>query len=300
MIRTEGLEKKFRAVEALNGLDLNVPEGSVFALIGPNGAGKTTAIKIILNLMQPSAGRAEILGRDSRKLGRRELVQIGYVSENRRLPEWMKTGAFFEYSKGFYPGWRDEDLSELVRLYEIPLGQKLGHLSRGMKVKAAMAAALAYRPRLLVLDEPFSGMDVLVREQVIESIVERSGESTVLLASHDLSEIESFATHVAYIAKGRIAFTEEAGTLAERFREVEVVLESPAELPQGLPASWLNPERSGAVVRFTDSRYDAERTTAEVRRALPGVREVSARAIPLRSIFIALAKSGKGDQARCN
>src|SRR5438094_5454673 len=106
-----------------------------------------------------------------------------------------------------------------------------------MKVKAALAPSLAYRPRLIVLDEPFSGLDVLVREQLIESIVERTPEATVFLASHDLAEIESFATHIAYLNEGRLQFVEEMTALADRFREVEVTSDAP---PSDVPSSWLN------------------------------------------------------------
>jgi len=274
ILRTQGLTKKFG-----------------------NGAGKTTAIKILMNLIRPTAGRAEILDVDSRALGPRELAQIGYVSENRRLPEWMRAGYFFQYCKKFYPGWRDEDLNELVRAYGLPLDRPLKTLSRGVRVQAALAAALAYRPRLLILDEPFGGLDldVLVRERLIESVLERSGETTVFLASHDLTEIESFATHVAYLNQARLEFVEEMGALSDRFREVEVVLEDePAELPRDLPAAWLNPQLSGAVVRFMDSRFDARGADSEIRRRFAGIRDVSVRAVPLRSIFVALAKSARG------
>ena len=293
MLRTEGIEKRYGGVEALAGLTLDVPAGSVFALIGPNGAGKTTAIKVLMNLLQATAGRAEILGVDSRKLGPEQLAQIGYVSENRRLPDWMRAGYFFSYCKEFYPGWRDEDLAGLIRLYELPLDRPLKAMSRGMRVKAAMAAALSFRPRLLILDEPFGGPDVLVREQVIESILERVPESTVFLASHDLAEIESFATHVAYLNEGRLQFVEEMGALSGRFREIEVVLENPGELPADLPPDWLNPERTPLVVRFIHSRYEPERSEAEIQRVLPDIREIAVRSLSLRAIFVALAKSAK-------
>ncbi len=294
ILRTEGLTKRFGRVHALTDLTLEAPAGSVFALVGPNGACKTTAIKVLMNLIRPTSGRAEILDVDSRNLGPRELAQIGYVSENRRLPEWMRADYFFSYCKGFYPGWRDEDLNELVRAYELPLDRRLKHMSRGMRMKAALAAALAYRPRLLILDEPFGGLDVLVREQLIESIVERSGETTVFLASHDLAEIESFATHVAYLNQSRLEFVEEMSALSDRFREVEVVLDGPAELPRDLPAAWLNPQVSGAVARFTDSKFDSRNTDSEVRLRFAGIRDVSVRAVPLRGIFVALAKSARG------
>ena len=246
-----------------------------------------------MNILQPSAGRVEILGVDSRRLGAGQLAQIGYVSENQLLPEWMKTGYFFDYTKPFYPTWSDADLAALVRAYDLPLDRPLKALSRGMKVKAALAASLAYRPRLIVLDEPFSGLDVLVREQLIESILERTPETTVLISSHDLSEIESFASHVGYLNDGRLEFVEEMGALTGRFREIEITLEAAADLPRELPPDWLNPEQSGVAVRFTDAHYDAVRSREEIRRRFGPVREIEARQIPFRAIFLALAKSAR-------
>ena len=291
MIRTENLTKRYGRQEALNGVTLEVPPASVFALVGPNGAGKSTAIKIVMNLVRPSAGRVEILGVDSRRLGAEQLAEIGYVSENQKLPEWMRLGYFLDYSKALYPSWDDALAAELVRELELPLGRRLSALSRGMKVKAALAVSLAYRPRLIVLDEPFSGLDVLVREQLIESIVDRTPEATVFLASHDLAEIESFATHVGYLNAGRLEFVEEMAAIYARFREIEVTLDAPSELPAGLPATWLNPEQAGVVVRFTDTNYEARRLHDEVARRFAGICEISARELSFRAIFLALARS---------
>ena len=295
-LRAEQLTKTFPGVEALRSLTLEVPEGAVFALVGANGAGKTTAIKTLMNLHRPTSGRAEVLGVDSRSLGADQLAQIGYVSENQKLPGWMTAGYFLSYCKEFYPTWSDEDLAELVRLYELPLGRKLNSLSRGMRVKAALASSLAYRPRLIVLDEPFSGLDVLVREQLIESILDRTPEATLFLASHDLAEIESFASHIAWLNDGRLEFVEEMATLSDRFREIEVTLAEPSALPPDLPATWLNPEQSGVVIRFTDSRFDPQRSHAEIQQRFPGTREVTARVLPLRAIVVALARSAKANQ----
>ncbi len=297
MIRTENLAKRYRHTEALRDLTVDVPPGSVFALVGPNGAGKSTAIKIVMNLIQPSAGRAEVLGVDSTRLGAAQLSQIGYVSENQKLPEWMRAGYFLEYCRAFYPSWDNALAAELVRQFELPLDRRLRALSRGMKVKAALAASLAYRPRLIVLDEPFGGLDVLVREQLIESLVDCTPEATILLASHDLAEIESFATHIAYLNEGRLEFVEEMGTLSARFREVEVTLSAPSGLPAGLPATWLNAEQAGVVVRFTDTRYEPARSQEEVSRRFTGVRDIQAREMSFRAIFLALAKSRRAQCA---
>ena len=291
MIRFENLSKRYRRTEALHGVTLEVPKGSVFALVGPNGAGKSTVIKVAMNLTQPSDGQAEVLGVDSRRLGPAQLAQIGYVSENQKLPEWMRVDSFLEYCRAFYPEWDSALAADLVRQYGLPPGRKLSHLSRGMKVKAALAASLAYRPRLIILDEPFGGLDVLVREQLIESLVDCTPEATILVASHDLAEIESFATHVAYLNEGRLEFVEEMGALSTRFREIEVTLEAPAGLPAGLPARWLNPEQTGVVVRFTDTGFDSGQSRDEVRRRFTGVRDVQVREMSFRAIFLALARS---------
>ena len=180
-LRTERLTKTFRRVEAVRDLTLEVPEGAVYAFVGPNGAGKTTTIKTLLNIYPPLPGRAEVLGVDSRALAAAEFARIGYVSENQQLPGWMTVSYFLSYCKAFYPAWSEDDLRGLVKLYELPLDRKLRHLSRGMRVKAALASSLAYLPSLIVLDEPFGGLDVLVREQLIESILERTPEATVFL-----------------------------------------------------------------------------------------------------------------------
>ncbi len=291
-LRAIELSKTFPQVDALHMLTLEVPVGAVFALVGPNGAGKTTAIKTFLNLQKPNAGKAEVLGVDSRRLGAAELAQIGYVSENQKLPDWMTVGYFLNYCKEFYPAWSAEDLAGLVKLYELPLDRKLKDLSRGMRVKAQLASSLAYRPKLIVLDEPFSGLDVLVREQLIESILERTPEATVFLASHDLAEIESFASHIAYLQEGRLEFAEETAVLTARFREIQVTLDAAAELPANLPATWLNPEVSGVVVGFTHSQF-GDGSQAEIRGRFPGAREIAARVMTLRSIVLALEKSAK-------
>jgi ABC-2 type transport system ATP-binding protein len=292
-LRTDRLSKVFRHVDALHELTVEVPEGAVFALVGPNGAGKTTAIKTLMNIHRPTSGRAEVLGVNSRSLRADQLARIGYVSENQQMPNWMKVGYFLSYCKAFYPDWRDEDAAELVRLFELPLDRKLRHLSRGMRVKAALASSLAYRPKLIVLDEPFGGLDVLVREQLIESILERTPDATVFLSSHDLMEIESFASHVAYLNEGRLLFAEAMADLSGRFREIEVTLGEPAEMPRDLPANWLNPEQSGVVVGFTDSRFESERNRAEIQRHFSGVRAVTERVMPLRAIMLAVSKSAQ-------
>jgi len=291
-ISTHGLSKRFRRMDALRGLTLEVPEGSVFALVGTNGAGKTTTIKTVMNIIKPTSGYATVLGTDSRQLGPRQFERIGYVSENQEMPDWMTVGYFLDYLKPFYPAWDDARTAELVKQFQLPPGRRMRHLSRGMRIKAALASSLAYHPRLLVLDEPFGGLDPLVRDEVIEGLLDSAGESTIFISSHDLAEIESFATHIAYIAEGRLQFAEEMASLSARFREVEVTLAEPAQMPAQWPRHWLRPETSPAVVRFVDSRFEGTRTQDEIRHLFGEVREVAVYPMALRAIFVALARAG--------
>lgn len=292
-IRTEHLSKKFGRVEALSDLNLDVPTGAIYALVGPNGAGKTTSIKILMNIFSATSGRAEVLGADSTELAGRSFTSIGYVSENQQLPDWMRVSYFFAYLRPFYPSW-DRDLeNELVKQFQLPLDRKLGKLSRGMRMKAALASSLAYRPKLIVLDEPFGGLDPLVRDELIEGLVERATESTIFVSSHDLAEIENLASHVGYLERGQLRLSEEMTTLSERFREVELTLDEPPTLRDNVPSTWMHVNSSTAVLRFIETRFDQDRTSAEIRRLFGDVRHVSFTPMSLRSIFLAMAKAGR-------
>lgn len=289
-VRTENLVKCFRRVVVLDGLDLDVPAGSIFGLVGVNGAGKTTAIKILLNILRPTSGRSEVLETDSRRLRPRDFTEIGYVSENQEMPEWMTVGYFLKYLSSFYPAWDPSLEAELVRQLELPLDRKLKQLSRGMRMKASLASSLAYRPKLLVLDEPFTGLDALMRDELIEGLLSRAEGTTVLISSHDLAEIESFADHIGYLDRHRLQFSEELESLRARFREIVLTFDAPPAMRFEWPAAWMQPESAGTVVRFVDSRFDEERTKAEVRALFPEYRDMAANGMPLRNIFIALAK----------
>jgi len=294
-IRTEHLSKRFFRVQALDSVTLEVPEGAVYALVGPNGTGKTTAIKVLMNLIPASAGRAEVLSMDSTLIRGKAYEQIGYVSENQEIPEWMKVGALLDYIREFYPTW-DRGLEDaLVKQFDLPRDRKIKALSRGMKMKLALASALAFHPKLIVLDEPFGGLDPLVRDQLIEGLLERAQESTIFISSHDLAEIETFASHIGYLEQGRLRFSEEMTALAARFREVEITLETERPLPSPFPPTWLQAKTAGPVVRFVETRFEPAKTDAEIQRFFGPVRDVSFRAMTLRAIFLAMAR--KADEA---
>jgi ABC-2 type transport system ATP-binding protein len=294
-IQTDGLQKRYGKVKALDGLSLSVEVGAAHALVGPNGAGKTTLIKILMNIFRASAGEASVLGIDSRKIVGKAFASIGYVSENQQLPGWMEVGPFLEYLRPFYPTWDRQLEAQLVKHFDLPVDRKLKHLSRGMKMKAALASALAFRPKLVVLDEPFSGLDPLVRDELGKALVERAGESTIFLSSHDLAEVDGFATHVSYLDAGKLRLSEEMKSLNARFREVQITLDAPLELPKDLPASWQQVSAVGSTIRFVESAFDAETTPEEIKRRFGTEHQPSFSAMTLRAIFLALAKSGPGN-----
>ena len=140
-----------------------------------------------------------------------------------------------------------------LKQMDLPVDRKLGDLSRGMKMKAALASSLAYRPEILILDEPFSGLDPLVRDEFVEGLLEQAGDMTILLSSHDLAEMESFASHIGFLEGGRMRFSEEIATLTARFREIQVTLTDTPPSPSPWPEHWLVREASAAVCRFVVS-----------------------------------------------
>lgn len=291
IIELNQVTHRYWRTEALRELTLTVPTGSVFALLGSNGAGKTTAIKVLMNLLRPTAGVARVLGKDSSRLGEQELAQIGYVSENQQLPLWMTVRQLLDYCRPFYPTWDPALEAKLLVQFDLPPERKLKQLSRGMLMKAALLSSLAYRPKLLVLDEPFSGLDPLARDDFVRGVLEASelGEWTVLVSSHDIEEVERLADHIALLEAGRLKFSETIESLLGRFRRMEISLPG-ATPPAGTPAaSWLELEQKGGLIRFIETRYGRETTERLCGENFPGG-TVTAHPMTLREIFVTLAR----------
>jgi ABC-2 type transport system ATP-binding protein len=297
VIHVENLWKKFGRFDALRGLSFDVPEGSAFALIGANGAGKTTTIKVLMNIIEPTRGSATLLGVDSRKISPRQLAQVGYVSENQDMPSRLTVEEYVTYLRPFYPTW-DRDLeASIARQLRLPLERKIGDLSHGMRMKMALMCALPYRPKLLVLDEPFSGLDPLVRDEFMEGLLEQAGEMTILLSSHELGEIDGVATHVAFLEEGKLLFQESMNELTGRFREVNVTLEIGASRPAQVPNEWMQMRTIGNVLTFVDTRYDENGLNERIRSRIEGVRRVETQPMALRSIFTTLARAARDGAA---
>jgi ABC-2 type transport system ATP-binding protein len=294
-IRAHNLEKSFRKVRALRGVSFDVPTGAIFALVGPNGAGKTTLIKTLMNIYEPSAGSAEVMGTASRELAGRAFCSIGYVSENQEMMEGMPVRRLFQYLRPFYPTWDTHLESDMIASLRLPLDRKPRQLSRGVRMKVALATSLAFRPKLLVLDEPFSGLDPLVRDEVAEGIVQRRNGATVFLSSHDLAEIEAFATHVGYLEEGRMLFSEGLASLQARFRQVEVTGTAISATGADAPPSWLQINPSDVGVRLVETAFDAAKLPQLVRSYFGESATFTVRPLTLREIFLAMAKAGRRD-----
>jgi ABC-2 type transport system ATP-binding protein len=296
-IETTRLTRRFGRLDAVHGLDMAVPEGSVFALIGPNGAGKTTTIKLLMNLLRPSAGAAHVLGVDSRRLSPRELARIGYVSESQQLPDWLSPDGFVDYLRPFYPTWDDNLCGKLRADLGLTAATPLRTLSRGTRMKAALLASLAYRPELIVLDEPFTGLDPMVRDELVRALLELPGERpcTMLISSHDIEEVERLADWIGFIDHGKLALAEPVDSLLRRFRLIEVTGgDATPVMPRD--TRWLAQGTVGRMLRFIDTDYASPDATARVVAAFPGadIRDVP---MSLREIFVVLARSSSHKEA---
>ena len=241
-IQFRSLSKQYRAgAEAVRNLTFEIAPGSVFALMGRNGAGKTTTIHLLLDLILPSGGEARIFGVPAAKLRPEHRQRIGYVSENQRLPDWMRVEEFLRFLKPMYPTWDDSLTQKLVKLFALPMSQRLDRLSRGQRMKVAFLGALCYRPEVLILDEPFSGLDSVMRQDLLDALIEFLGEDerTVLLSSHDLGEVERLADTIGVLNHGRLGLIGNINDLLTSSREVSFLTSNPT--PQGeLPRDWWN------------------------------------------------------------
>lgn len=293
IVDTDNLSKRFGRVEALKQVGLHVPEGSAFALVGTNGCGKTTLLRVLVNILRPDAGAATVLGVDSRDLAPSDFTRIGYVSENQWLPERLTVAQYFDYLRALYPRW-DRALEERMRVQlDLPPDRRLGNLSHGMRMKTVLLAGIAFRPRLLILDEPLSGMDTLTRDEVVEGLIQLAGETTILITSHEIAELEDFTSHVAFMDRGRVLSQESAESLHARFRLVRVHLPAPAEVPARMPPSWLAPRIRGGTLELIESAY---RDHASLERALTehvGAVPFEVEPMDLREISTALIRASR-------
>ena len=232
VIDVRGLRKSYGAVEALRGLSLDVPAGSICGLLGRNGSGKTTTIKILLGMARATAGAARAFGLDAGDP--RASVEIrrrtGFVGEDKELYEYMTVDEIVRFTAAFYPRWRRDLERKYIRLFELPEPRRIKALSRGARTKLALLLALCRGAELLVLDEPTSGLDPAAAEQVLQALVAHAAaaELTVFFSSHQIAEVDQIADRVAIVDAGRTRLSSGLDDLRERYRAVRLVFEGPA------------------------------------------------------------------------
>jgi ABC-2 type transport system ATP-binding protein len=220
VIAVSELTRRFGATTALASVSLSLPRGAVYGLVGENGAGKTTLIKHILGLLRAQSGSVRVFGLDPVGDPVGVLSRIGYLSEEHDLPGWMRVDELMRYSRAFYPAWDDAYAEELRQAFALDASATIGSLSRGQKARVGLLIALAYRPELLVLDEPSTGLDPVVRRDILNAIIRTIADEgrTVLFSSHLLDEVERVADHVTMISHGRIVLSAPLAAIRESHR----------------------------------------------------------------------------------
>jgi len=232
VIETAGLTKRYDEVEALRGLDLRVPAGSIFGFLGRNGAGKTTTIKVLLGMARPTSGDAHVFGLPAHdaNAGVEIRRRVAFVSDDKDLYDYMTVGEMIAFTRPFFPKWRNDTEHHYLTRFELPTGRRVKELSRGTRTKLALLLALSRGAELLVLDEPTSGLDPAMAEDVLQALVSHvAGESaTVFFSSHQLSEVEQIADHVAIIDRGQTLVTGALDDLRARYQRIQLVFDGDA------------------------------------------------------------------------
>src|SRR5829696_2625129 len=236
VIELHRVTRRFGDKTALDDVSLTIPRGGVFGLIGGNGAGKTTLIKHVLGMLRAQSGTVRVFGLDPVENPVGTLGRIGYLSEDRDLPDWMNVGELMRYTQAFFPTWDEAFAEELRGMFDLDPQAKIRTLSRGQRARAGLLAALAHRPELLVLDEPSSGLDPVVRRDILGAIIRTIADEgrTVLFSSHLLDEVERVADQVTIIHHGRLILTSSMDEIKETHRRVTLRFGSPVERPPAL------------------------------------------------------------------
>jgi len=299
VIDIRGVRKRFGSKVALDDVHLCLPPGTVLGLIGENGAGKTTLIRHVLGLLKPETGTVRVFGRDPVIDPVGVLSRIGYLSEEADLPIWMRVGELMRYTQGFYPTWDQDYAERLQREFGLDTGARLKQLSKGQRARAGLLVALAFRPDLLLLDEPSSGLDPVVRRDILGAIIRTIADEgrTVLFSSHLLAEVERVADFIAMIRHGRIVFCDTLDGIREEHHRLTLRF---AEARHGTPPlegalCWDGSGgRSGqewtVVCRGNPARLEAA-------AAVLGATVVERSFLTLDEIFLAHAASDRAETA---
>jgi ABC-2 type transport system ATP-binding protein len=282
VVAVDRLSRRFGQKQALDTVSLAVPRGSVFGLVGANGAGKTTLIKHLLGLLRAESGTVRVFGRDPVADPVGVLSRVGYLSEDTDLPGWMTVGELMRYTASFFPGWDAEYAERLRKDFELDLRAKVKHLSRGQRSRAGLLAAVSYRPPLLVLDEPSSGLDPIVRRDILGAVIRTVADDgrTVLFSSHLLDEVERVSDSVALLIRGRLAYSGPLDDLKTSHQRLTVRFDAGVARPPALAGALAWEGGGQEWTAICQGRFDELRTAAEavggkvVNRGTPSLDEI--------------------------
>jgi len=239
VIATSNLTRRFGSKAALDDVSFTVPRGSVFGLVGENGAGKSTLIKHLLGLWRAQAGTVRVFGLDPVSEPVSVLGRIGYLSEQPDLPEWMTVGEFIRYTQAFYPRWDAQYAEELRLQFGLDLDKRIRVLSKGQRAKLGLLGAQAHRPELLLLDEPSSGLDPIVRNDILAAVIRTVADEgrTVFFSSHLLEEIERVADHIAMLHQGKLVLCAQLDEIKLQYRRIVLHFDTPQIQPPAVPGA---------------------------------------------------------------
>lgn len=224
IIKMNEVVKSYGNSFALNKLNMNVPQGSVYGLLGKNGAGKTTALRICMSLLKITSGNVNVLGVNPWNMPINIKQDIGYSSDSMQLIPWLKVADILSYNGSFYKNWDKEYVNQWVKRLNLSLDKRVFQLSRGNRQKLALAMAIGHKPKLLILDEPAGGLDPVARKEFLESIIELIHESgtTILISSHSLDDLERISDYIGIIENGSMKLETNLEDLKDSTKQVTI------------------------------------------------------------------------------
>jgi len=288
VVETRALTKRFGDNYALAGLTMTVPHGQIVGFLGRNGSGKTTTIKILLDVIRRTSGEATVLGEPTGSVVVRR--RIGFLGEDKRLYSYMTVREIISFTRRFFPTWRAETETRLLADFELPLNCKVSSLSKGMRTKLGLLLNLCRHSEFLILDEPSEGLDPVMAEQMLQSLVQQAADgTTIFFSSHQVAEVEQIADHIIAIEKGQVILEGSLDHLRQKFRRINLVFDDPPP-----PEAF---RRDGVDRVIVQGRTISMLTSSNVDQIaalgpLLGAKSVDVQSVGLKELFLEKVKEG--------